>query len=459
MPSVKTSPIPGLLVVELDVHGDDRGWFKENWQRQKMVHLGLPDFGPVQNNVSFNGSTGVTRGIHAEPWDKFISVATGRVFGAWVDLREGPSFGTVFTHEIGPKVAIFVPRGVGNSYQVLEDDTAYSYLVNAHWRPDAGYTELHLGDATAAIKWPIPLDDPRVQMSAKDANNPDLSEVTPFAPAPALVLGAGGQLGSALVESLPNAIGLTRTDLDLTDTEAVAGFDFSPYRVVINAAAYTAVDAAETDRARCWAANASAPGALAKASVQHGFTLVHFSSDYVYDGAVDVHTENEPLAPLGVYGQSKAAGDLAVATAARHYIIRTSWVIGSGHNFVATMARLAKSGVSPAVVSDQVGRLTFTSDLARVTRHLLDSQAPFGTYHVTGAGKAASWADIARAVFAATGRDASDVSDQSTADYSAGKLVSPRPASSVLAMDKLESTGFTMPDQWESLAAYLHDHL
>ena len=98
MPSVKASPIPGLLVVQLDVHGDDRGWFKENWQRQKMVDLGLPDFGPVQNNVSFNGSTGVTRGIHAEPWDKFISVATGRVFGAWVDLREGPSFGTVFTH-------------------------------------------------------------------------------------------------------------------------------------------------------------------------------------------------------------------------------------------------------------------------------------------------------------------------------------------------------------------------
>jgi dTDP-4-dehydrorhamnose 3,5-epimerase len=134
-------------------------------------------------------------------------------------------------------------------------------------------------------------------------------------------------------------------------------------------------------------------------------------------------------------------------------------VIGSGHNFVATMARLAKSGVSPAVVSDQVGRLTFTSDLARVTRHLLDSQAPFGTYHVTGTGKPASWADIARAVFVAAGRDAKDVSDQSTADYSAGKLVSPRPASSVLAMDKLEATGFTMPDQWESLAAYLRDHL
>ena len=75
--------------IDLTVHGDNRGWFKENWQREKMVALGLPDFQPVQNNISFNDEVGVTRGIHAEPWDKFVSVATGRVFGAWVDLREG----------------------------------------------------------------------------------------------------------------------------------------------------------------------------------------------------------------------------------------------------------------------------------------------------------------------------------------------------------------------------------
>ena len=98
---VEQTPIPGLLVVHLPVHGDSRGWFKENWQREKMVALGLPDFGPVQNNMSFNASRGATRGIHTEPWDKFVSVLTGRVFGAWVDMREGPSFGTVFTIESG----------------------------------------------------------------------------------------------------------------------------------------------------------------------------------------------------------------------------------------------------------------------------------------------------------------------------------------------------------------------
>ena len=84
---VEETNVPGLLVFDLPVHGDNRGWFKENWQRAKMTELGLPDFGPVQNNISFNAKKGVTRGIHAEPWDKYISIATGSVFGAWVDLR------------------------------------------------------------------------------------------------------------------------------------------------------------------------------------------------------------------------------------------------------------------------------------------------------------------------------------------------------------------------------------
>ena len=122
--TVERTAIPGLLIVRMPVHGDSRGWFKENWQRAKMTELGLPDFGPVQNNISFNASRGATRGIHAEPWDKYVSVATGRVFGAWVDLREGESFGATVTVEVDESVAVFVPRGVGNSYQALEDGTA-----------------------------------------------------------------------------------------------------------------------------------------------------------------------------------------------------------------------------------------------------------------------------------------------------------------------------------------------
>jgi dTDP-4-dehydrorhamnose 3,5-epimerase/reductase len=135
--AIKQTPIPGLLVISLDIRGDNRGWFKENWQRQKMVDLGLPDFAPVQNNMSFNNRVGATRGIHAEPWDKLVSLATGRIFCAWVDLRRGEGFGRCFTTEMGPETAVFVPGGVGNAFQTLVEQTAYSYLVNDHWNPAA----------------------------------------------------------------------------------------------------------------------------------------------------------------------------------------------------------------------------------------------------------------------------------------------------------------------------------
>ena len=133
---VETTPIPGLLVVRLDLHEDTRGWFKENWHREWMSAAGVPDLGPVQDNISFNHRRGTTRGFHAEPWEKYVSVATGRVFAAWVDLRRGSSFGSSFFLDIEPSVAVFVPRGVANAYQTLEDGTSFTYLVNEHWRPN-----------------------------------------------------------------------------------------------------------------------------------------------------------------------------------------------------------------------------------------------------------------------------------------------------------------------------------
>ena len=176
--TVKESPIPGLFVIKLPVHGDNRGWFKENYQKEKMEALGLPSFEVVQNNFSFNDKKGATRGLHAEPWEKFISVANGSVFGAWVDLRKGPSFGTKFTIEINPGVAVFVPRGVANGYQTLEDNLTYTYLVNAHWSPDAKYTFVNLFDPEVGIEWPISKDEAII--SEKDANHPLLKNVTPL---------------------------------------------------------------------------------------------------------------------------------------------------------------------------------------------------------------------------------------------------------------------------------------
>ena len=463
LPSLETTPIPGLVVVRLDRRDDSRGFFKENWQREKMLAIGLPDFGPVQNNVSFNADRGVTRGIHTEPWDKFVSLATGRIFGAWVDMREGDSFGATFTLEMDTAVAVFVPRGVGNSYQVLEDATAYTYLVNAHWRPGITYPALALDDTTVAIDWPIPLGEAII--SEKDQNNPGLDRSTAIPAKKTLVLGGGGQLGLALADAFPGCDSVDRAELDVTDAEAVAAWPWHEYAVVLNAAAYTAVDAAETPEGRvaAWAANATAPATLAGLAREHGFTLVHYSSDYVFDGTAPLdpgHAEDEPLSPLGVYAQTKAAGDVAVSLAPRHYVLRTSWVIGEGKNFVRTMQSLAEKGVSPSVVDDQVGRLTFTDELVRATRHLLDTEAAFGTYHVSNGGPAMSWREIAQAVFERSGRSADDVSGTSTEAYAKGVLAqgnpfAPRPLNSAMSLEKLRATGFEPEDAMSALDRYL----
>jgi dTDP-4-dehydrorhamnose 3,5-epimerase len=452
---VEQTPVPGLLVVRLPLPEDNRGWFKENWQREKLVALGLPDFGPVQNNIAFNHHRGVTRGIHAEPWDKYVSVATGRVFGAWVDLREGGSFGSTFHTEIDPTVAVFVPRGVANAYQALEDATAYTYLVNDHWRPGATYPALNPADPTIAIPWPIPLAE--ADISEKDENAPTLDAVAPMRPRRTLILGAHGQLGHALCDLYPDADAIGSGELDLRDAAAMAAWPWQDYDVVINAGAFTAVDVAETPEGRrtAWAVNAAGPTRLATIARDHRITLVHYSTDYVFDGSLDPHTEDEPLSPLGVYAQTKAAGDLGVSTAPRHYLLRTSWVIGEGRNFVRTMQDLAVRGVSPSVVDDQVGRLTFATELARATRHLIDSGAEYGTYNVSNGGPATSWADVAKAVFGLSGRDEADVTPISSEEYAAGKALSPRPLRSMLDLGKLEATGFTPVDARVALEDYL----
>ena len=240
----ETTPIDGLVVYDLPVHGDERGWFKENWQREKMLAAGLPDFGPVQNNVSFNDKKGVTRGLHAEPWDKFVSIGAGSVFGAWCDIRkDSPTYGETFTVELDPSKAIFVPRGVANGFQTLEDNTVYMYLVNDHWSPDAQYSNVSIFDESLPIEWPIPLTEATI--SEKDHSHPNLSEATPIAPKKVLITGANGQLGRALQQLYPNAECVDRDTLDISDPSVLEARRWKDYGLILNAAAYTAVDAAE----------------------------------------------------------------------------------------------------------------------------------------------------------------------------------------------------------------------
>ncbi|HTE22511.1 MAG TPA: NAD(P)-dependent oxidoreductase [Candidatus Limnocylindria bacterium] len=276
------------------------------------------------------------------------------------------------------------------------------------------------------------------------------------------IVGANGQLGTALRAQYPQAQFADIDEMDITDRASVMGYDWSGVTHILNAAAYTNVDGAETAEGRmaAWKVNAAAVGYLAEVARQHDITLVHISSDYVFDGTKHPHTEQEDFAPLSVYGASKAAGDLLVASLPKHYILRTSWVIGEGNNFVRTMLGLGAKGVSPTVVADQVGRLTFTSELVRAIDHLLSTSAAHGTYNVSNSGEPASWADIARHIFEIAGHKDLTVTDTTTAEYFAGKEnIAARPLHSTFDLTKLTATGFESRGWYDELREYVKKEL
>ncbi|SOC47746.1 dTDP-4-dehydrorhamnose 3,5-epimerase [Blastococcus aggregatus] len=274
-----------------------------------------------------------------------------------------------------------------------------------------------------------------------------------------LILGARGQLGRALQRQFPDAVALDLPEFDISDRATVRDYDWADVDLVLNAAAWTAVDAAEdpANLAAVRAANVDAVGYLARAVRTCGATLVHISTEYVFDGRHEgPHPEDWPANPLSVYGQSKADGDLQAGYVTKHYLVRTTWVAGEGGNFVRTMAGLADRGVSPSVVDDQIGRITHADDLAAGIKHLVETRAPFGTYNLTNDGDPASWADVAAAVFEARGRSADDITRVSTADYFADKPgAAARPLNSVLDLTRIKAAGFSPPDWRDALSRVL----
>ncbi len=274
------------------------------------------------------------------------------------------------------------------------------------------------------------------------------------------ITGAGGQLGKELSQLYPEATALTSSEMDITDRDKLATVDWSKYSIVINAAAYTKVDEAETDEGKkaAWSVNAGGAENLAVLTAQHDITLVHISSDYVFDGQQADHREDEVFSPLNVYGQSKAAGDIAVSSKnPNHYILRTSWVIGEGKNFINTMIGLSDKYPILKVVSDQIGRPTFTTELARAIDFMLNNQIEFGTYNVSNSGRPVSWADLARKAFEVVGINQEIIKDTTTKDYFAGKTIyAKRPLNSTFDLSKITAAGFS-PKDWEiNLNEYLH---
>lgn len=258
-----------------------------------------------------------------------------------------------------------------------------------------------------------------------------------------LVTGAGGMLGRDLVALLRAAdvpvTALTRAQLDITDeagcTRAVAGHD-----VVVNGAAWTAVDDAESHEPAAFAVNAVGAATLARACDRAGALLVQPSTDYVFAGDATVpYAPDDPVAPRTAYGRTKAAGEWAVrATCPRSLVVRTAWLYGEhGGSFVRTMLRLAGERDVVEAVQDQRGQPTWTRDVATVIRDLVDQDAPPGTYHATSAGET-TWFGLARAVFATYGHDPARVRPTTS-----GRFVrpAPRPAYSVLAPTNGSSIG------------------
>lgn len=276
-----------------------------------------------------------------------------------------------------------------------------------------------------------------------------------------VIIGSNGQLGTALREQYKNARAVDVNELDITNRDAVQAFDWSNVTVILNSAAYTKVDGAETADGRviAWSVNAVGPRNLAEVAIKYGITLIHISTDYVFDGSHSNHLENELFSPLSVYGQSKAAGDIAISLAQKHYILRTTWVIGEGKNFVRTMLDLGKKNISPTVVSDQIGRLTFTDELVRVIDHLLKTSPAYGTYNSTNYGKAMSWADITREIFKLAKFNL-QVANTTTAEYFANKPgIASRPLDSTMDLSKLKATGFMFRDWLDDLKIYIEKEL
>jgi len=268
-----------------------------------------------------------------------------------------------------------------------------------------------------------------------------------------LLTGRNGQVGSELENVLQPALATDRAALELADADAIRRLvrEHKP-DVIVNAGAYTAVDKAEDEPDLATAVNGQAPGVLAEEAKRLGALLVHYSTDYIFDGAKrSPYVEDDAPNPLGVYGRTKLEGEARIrASGCRHLIVRTAWVYGRGGNFVRAILRQAERGAALRVVDDQIGAPTWAHDIALATALLIGKGAE-GTFHVSAAG-AASWYEVALEILRLAGRRI-EVRAVSTAEYGAK---APRPRYSVLDNGKLRGTGIAPIAQWrERLAAHL----
>jgi dTDP-4-dehydrorhamnose reductase/dTDP-4-dehydrorhamnose 3,5-epimerase len=472
---VSATELDGIKVIEARVFGDDRGFFFESWNARDFEAAGFrATF--VQDNHS-GSRRGVLRGLHYQvehAQGKLVRVAVGEVFDVVVDLRRssptfGRSFGTTLSAQ--NRKMLWVPPGFAHGFLTLSDHADFLYKTTDYWYPHHERTLLW-NDPALGIAWPLsgtPI------LTAKDAagNVARASRRLPVARLPdnsrasmgraaILVTGADGQVGRELTRLLASSgdvVAADRKMLDLADPDAiVAAVRGVQPALIVNAGAYTAVDRAESEPEVARAVNSRAPRILAEESKRASAVLVHYSTDYVFDGKRTApYTEDAPTAPLNVYGQTKLEGEQAIAAAgARAIVLRTSWVYGlTGKNFLLTMRKLAAERDELRIVSDQTGvpnwSRTLAASTARIVAAGLDALGErSGLYHLSCSGEA-SWYEFARAILGDPAKPR--IVPVTTADY---PTPARRPAYGVLDTSRFDSTfGFALPHWRDALAQCL----
>jgi len=453
----------GLLIIETDVHGDNRGWFTETYTKNKFVDIGVDaDF--IQDNQSYSAKKGTLRGIHFQinpkAQAKLIRCTRGAIIDTVVDLRKGSdTYKQWFSVELSAenKKQLFIPKGFGHAFVTITDDVEVQYKVDEYYSKEHDRS-IRFDDPEIGINWGV--ENPI--LSEKDLNAPLLKDSDANFSIKVLVTGVDGQLGYDVVKRLSklgiDAIGVDKSDFDITDREQTQKYILKcKPDVIIHCAAYTAVDKAEDEKEKCYAINVEGTRNIAEACNKIDAKMVYISSDYVFDGkGIEPQSENKPTNPINYYGYSKEQGEKIVKdTLEKYFIIRTSWLYGkNGNNFVKTMLKLAQTRNEISVVNDQIGAPTYTKDLAVLICDIIQS-TNYGIYHCVNEGYC-SWYEFALAIFKRAGIDIK-VHPISTSEYPSKAK---RPLNSRLSKDNLDKNGFWRLPAWEdALDRYLKEIL
>lgn len=464
---VTETDIKGVRIIEPRVFHDARGYFFESFE-ERVFRREVADVHFVQDNESY--STGpVVRGLHFQCGEhaqaKLVRVVEGRVLDVAVDLRAGsPTFGKHVAVELTDenKRQLFIPRGFAHGFAVLSEAAKFQYKCDNYYCPEAE-DGISYADPALGIDWRVDLKNAIV--SDKDSSRPTLDEWLKAQQPPErnaamsriLVTGAKGQLGCSLRRLAENDcrefLFTDVEEMDITSAESINRVmeEFRP-DVVINCAAYTQVDRAESDSAIARKLNSEAPGLLANAAKKYSAHLIHLSTDYVFGQSVQNTPieETTPTAPLGVYGITKLEGEEMVKAAGCSYtIIRTAWLYSEyGNNFVRTMLRLMSERSELKVVNDQTGTPTYAGDLAAAILKIAADPGRSNTYHYSNLGTA-TWYDFAREIQRLGGLDNCKVRPCTTAEY---PTPAARPSYSALSKDKIQHAfGFEIPYWRDSL--------